>query len=485
MENLDALLEDLRLTKQNVLQRNPPLTTPYTNDINVACSTFWSTSSSNKFADIKRPTRTSSSLPRRPLQENLTKLDSIINDLDDLDGSTDAYESHDSGQCTDYEGRPDNSEMPEEDLPGQPPPGSTNGDLYVEPVSQKTKEAAAHASRQLDELMASLQQLKHLPHNNPPQYNQHVHQTQSPSTQRGPLSKNARSCIEQPSEIAEELIYPSPINNNKGLLKSTNGHHVFPQQNNTNGDSNVVFNQPTPTTLCRHCNQSVVGKVITALGGVWHPEHFNCSYCGKNVVEEYFYEHEGAPYCTECHLSLFAPKCAFCGEAIVDRCLEAMDYYWHPDHFFCQECHTPFVDNATAHEHQGKVFCQNCYYSKFGERCGGCRKPITDAYIMAIDQPWHEECFKCKDCGVNLKGRNFFPEDGFLYCELHHRRNSGMVCAACGEPIAGNRCINAMGNRYHLQHFVCTYCLRQLSTGTFKERLGKPYCDPCFRQLFG
>ncbi|VDO09825.1 unnamed protein product [Rodentolepis nana] len=92
--NPNALLEDLRLTKQNVLQRNPPPTTPYTNDASAVGSTFWSTSNSNKFADVKRPSRTSSSFPRRPLQENLTKLDSIINDLDDLDGSTDAYESH-------------------------------------------------------------------------------------------------------------------------------------------------------------------------------------------------------------------------------------------------------------------------------------------------------------------------------------------------------------------------------------------------------
>ncbi|VDL60975.1 unnamed protein product [Hymenolepis diminuta] len=400
-----------------------------------------------------------------------------------------ATRCQDSGQCTDYEGRPDSSEMPEEDLPGQPPPNNTNGDLYVDPMSQRTKEAAAHASRQLDELMASLQQLKYqqqLPQSNPPQYNQNMHQPQSPSTQRGPLSQNAFSYIEQPSEIAEEFNYQRSINNDTCAQKSTKGRHISPQQPNTNDGSDVIPNQPAPNiSLCLHCNQPVVGKVITALGGVWHPEHFNCSYCGKNVVEEYFYEHEGAPYCTECHLSLFAPKCAFCGEAIVDRCLEAMGYYWHPDHFFCQECHMPFVDNATAHEHQGKVFCPNCYYSKFAERCGGCRKPITDAYITALDQPWHEECFKCKDCGLNLKGRNFFPENGYLYCELHHRRNSGMVCAACGEPIVGSRCINAMGNRYHLQHFVCTYCLRQLSTGTFKERLGKPYCDPCFRQLFG
>lgn len=59
-------------------------------------------------------------------------------------------------------------------------------------------------------------------------------------------------------------------------------------------------------------------KVITALGGVWHPEHFACAYCQANVVNDFFYEHDGAPYCTECHLSVFAPKCAFCGEAITD-----------------------------------------------------------------------------------------------------------------------------------------------------------------------
>ncbi|KAM7535902.1 hypothetical protein Aperf_G00000100302 [Anoplocephala perfoliata] len=487
MENLDALLEDLRVTKQHVLQRDSPISTPFANDT-IGSPNFWS-SSSNNISDIKRKSRNSSSLPRRPLQENLSKLDRILNALDDLDGSTDAYESHDSGQCTDYEGRPDNSNMPEEELSGQQP-SSPNGDSIIDPMSKKTKEAAAHASRQLDELMASLQQLKYqqqLPRSEIPQYSRSSSHSQSPSLQRGPLMHRASSCIEKPSEIIEDLNQQNAAINETFPQKSPNANHTTPQlNNNNNGGSNALQNQAVPNaSLCLHCHQPVVGKVITALGGIWHPEHFNCSYCQKNVVEEFFYEHDGAPYCTDCHLSLFAPKCAFCGEAIVERCLEAMGYYWHPDHFFCQECHTPFVDNATAHEHQGKVFCPNCYYSKFGERCGGCRKPITDAYITALEQPWHEECFKCKDCGLNLKGVNFYPENGFLYCELHHRRNSGMVCAACKEPIVGSRCINALGNRYHLQHFLCTYCLRQLSTGTFKERLGKPYCDSCFRQLFG
>lgn len=50
--------------------------------------------------------------------------------------------------------------MPEEDPPGRFPQGHSNGQTLVDPMSQRTKEAAAHASQQLDELMASLQQLK-------------------------------------------------------------------------------------------------------------------------------------------------------------------------------------------------------------------------------------------------------------------------------------------------------------------------------------
>ena len=51
---------------------------------------------------------------------------------------------------------------------------------------------------------------------------------------------------------------------------------------------------------------------------------------------------------------------------------------------------------------------RNCYYSKFSERCGGCRKPITGAFITALEQPWHEECFKCKvGCGYRAWSRIF------------------------------------------------------------------------------
>ncbi|EUB60957.1 Paxillin [Echinococcus granulosus] len=474
----DALLEDLRVTKQHVLQQGLPIFS--TNGNGAATDPkLWSPNSAT-LSDVRQKSRPSISMPRRPLQENLAKLDRILSDLDEMDGDSDEFGLQDTSPCINCEVKSEKFETSEVGLPDGTK--TTDGEA-IDSMSQKTKEAAAHASKQLDELMASLQQLKqHPPTGGKLPYNQHLQPTSSPSAQRSPLSQKASAFVEEPVDEVTKPRQQTPTDNTHYPRKQSSSNSTSSRPNSSDVTS--------PRTgycgsLCLHCNQPVIGKVITALGGVWHPEHFNCAYCRKNVVEEFFYEHDGAPYCTECHLSLFAPKCAFCGEAIVDRCLEAMGYFWHPDHFFCQGCHTPFVDNATAHEHQGKVFCPNCYYSKFGERCGGCRKPITDAYITALEQPWHEDCFKCKDCGLKLTGRSFYAENGYLYCEQHHRRNLGMVCAACQEPISGSRCINALGNRYHPQHFVCTYCLRQLSTGTFKERLGKPYCDSCFRQLFG
>ncbi len=41
-----------------------------------------------------------------------------------------------------------------------------------------------------------------------------------------------------------------------------------------------------------------------------------------------------------------------------------------------------------------------------------------------------------------------------------------------------------MGRKYHVEHFICSYCTRQLQNGTFKEYQNKPYCHPCFVKLF-
>lgn len=56
------------------------------------------------------------------------------------------------------------------------------------------------------------------------------------------------------------------------------------------------------------------------------------------------------------------------------------------------------------------------------------------------------------------------------------------VCFGCNSAIEG-RCVTALFKKFHPEHFVCSYCLAQLSQGTFKERGQKPYCQNCYNRL--
>merc|ERR1712110_902374 len=57
-------------------------------------------------------------------------------------------------------------------------------------------------------------------------------------------------------------------------------------------------------------------------------------------------------------------------------------------------------------------------------------------------------------------------------------------CYVCSKLIEG-RVITAMGNKFHPECFVCTYCRGQFKQRKYKTdpREGKPYCLQCFEIL--
>ena len=91
--------------------------------------------------------------------------------------------------------------------------------------------------------------------------------------------------------------------------------------------------------------------------------------------------------------------------------------------------------------------------------------------------------FTFQDCRQPFNGGSFFDHEGQPYCELHYHAKRGSLCAGCHKPISG-RCVTAMSRKFHPEHFVCSFCLKQLNKGTFKEQNDKPYCHPCFEKLF-
>ncbi|XP_032778758.2 paxillin isoform X6 [Daphnia magna] len=252
---------------------------------------------------------------------------------------------------------------------------------------------------------------------------------------------------------------------------------------NLQADMNKQGISATTKGCCTACEKPIVGQVVTALGRTWHPEHFVCSHCRQELGTQNFFERDGQPYCEPDYHHLFSPRCAYCNGPILDKCVTALDQTWHPDHFFCTQCGCQFGEDGFQ-EKDGKPYCKEDYLSMFALKCKGCNSAITEGYISALNGQWHPNCFVCRDCNMLFQGGSFFVHEGMPYCEIHYHAKRGSLCAGCHKPITG-RCITAMFKKFHPEHFVCSYCLKQLKKGTFKEQGDKPYCHGCFERLFG
>lgn len=64
--------------------------------------------------------------------------------------------------------------------------------------------------------------------------------------------------------------------------------------------------------------------------------------------------------------------------------------------------------------------------------------------------------------------RHITDHEGMPYCETHYHAKRGSLCAGCSKPITG-RCITAMFRKFHPEHFVCAFCLKQLNKGEEKK----------------
>uniref|UniRef100_A0A8C0X5H7 LIM zinc-binding domain-containing protein n=1 Tax=Castor canadensis TaxID=51338 RepID=A0A8C0X5H7_CASCN len=235
--------------------------------------------------------------------------------------------------------------------------------------------------------------------------------------------------------------------------------------------------------LCGSCNKPIAGQVVTALGRAWHPEHFVCGGCSTTLGGSSFFEKDGGPFCPECYFERFSPRCGFCNQPIRHKMVTALGTHWHPEHFCCVSCGEPFGDEG-FHEREGRPYCRRDFLQLFAPRCQGCQGPILDNYISALSALWHPDCFVCRECFAPFSGGSFFEHEGRPLCENHFHARRGSLCATCGLPVTG-RCVSALGRRFHPDHFTCTFCLRPLTKGSFQERAGKPYCQPCFLKLFG
>lgn len=102
--------------------------------------------------------------------------------------------------------------------------------------------------------------------------------------------------------------------NQSGSMQSLNS--ATTDQSELTETSSIL--DPSKVINCYTCGGRVVGQVITALGRNYHKEHFTCAHCHQELGTRNFYERDNLPYCERDYQNLFSPKCAACGEPILD-----------------------------------------------------------------------------------------------------------------------------------------------------------------------
>ncbi|XP_036826343.1 PDZ and LIM domain protein 7 isoform X6 [Oncorhynchus mykiss] len=174
------------------------------------------------------------------------------------------------------------------------------------------------------------------------------------------------------------------------------------------------------TPLCGACNKIIRGRYLVALGQSWHPEEFQCSQCKVMLDEGGFFEEKGSIFCSKCYDNRCAPNCAKCKKTIVGDIMHALKMTYHVQCFMCAACKSP-IRNQAFYMEEGEPYCERDYEKMFGTKCHGCDFKIDagDRFLEALGYSWHDTCFVCAFCQINLEGKTFYSKKDKPLCKGH------------------------------------------------------------------
>ncbi|XP_038599408.1 LIM domain-binding protein 3 isoform X2 [Tachyglossus aculeatus] len=180
------------------------------------------------------------------------------------------------------------------------------------------------------------------------------------------------------------------------------------------------FPASSRTPHCGFCNSIIRGPFLVAMGRSWHPEEFNCAYCKTSLADMCFVEEQNNVYCERCYEQFFAPLCAKCNTKVMGEVMHALRQTWHTTCFVCAACKKPF-GNSLFHMEDGEPYCEKDYINLFSTKCHGCDFPVEagDKFIEALGHTWHDTCFICAVCHVNLEGQPFYSKKDKPLCKKH------------------------------------------------------------------
>uniref|UniRef100_A0A8C4NMP8 LIM and senescent cell antigen-like-containing domain protein 2 n=2 Tax=Myxinidae TaxID=7762 RepID=A0A8C4NMP8_EPTBU len=237
---------------------------------------------------------------------------------------------------------------------------------------------------------------------------------------------------------------------------------------------------------CGQCGEFIVGRVIKAMNNSWHPECFRCDVCDECLADVGFVKNAGRHLCRPCHnrekaKGLGKYVCQKCHAIIDGQPLVYRSDPYHPDHFNCTHCGKELT--ADARELKGELYCLPCHDKMGVPICGACRRPIEGRVVNAMGKQWHVEHFVCAKCEKPFLGHRHYERKGLAYCENHYNQLFGDVCYLCNKVIEGD-VVSALNKAWCVGCFSCSTCNSKLTLkNKFVEFDMKPVCKRCYEHF--
>lgn len=205
-------------------------------------------------------------------------------------------------------------------------------------------------------------------------------------------------------------------------------------------EGNPITTPATDTEHCGGCGLKFENEYVQAFegpGGCFHQACFTCCVCHGPVLETGFAPFEGNLFCPTCYYGEFSPKCGQCQEPITDAYIKAMGETFHQDHFMCTTCSSPFP-NMEFYKYEGKPYCEEHFISQFATKCTKCSEVIDGLMFEVGDDSYHDTCFICAhpdDPHQITEGSEFHEMKGELFCASHFKDLVYDKCHRCSEHI--------------------------------------------------
>ncbi|XP_062135702.1 trichohyalin isoform X2 [Drosophila sulfurigaster albostrigata] len=244
--------------------------------------------------------------------------------------------------------------------------------------------------------------------------------------------------------------------------------------------------EPSSSSSDIKSNLIFSGEYTKAMDKDWHSGHFCCWQCDESLTGQRYVIRDDHPYCIKCYENVFANTCEECNKIIgIDsKDLSYKDKHWHEACFLCFKCNLNLVDKQFGAK-ADKIYCGNCYDAQFASRCDGCGE-VFRAGTKKMEyktRQWHENCFCCCVCKMAIGTKSFIPREQEIYCAGCYEEKFATRCIKCNKVITSGG-VTYKNEPWHRECFTCTHCNITLAGQRFTSRDEKPYCAECFGELF-